>query len=157
MLLTLYTHLIPPSNNPLILFIISQLFLVRAIHERNHSHKHAPMCRAAIQYKYTHFLISSQSSGPFCCFSSVLCYASVVQLHITIPHQRAASLKRERFASCICVWRVFTNLRRAHLFSHLIGFQLHIHTIPHFFVEHCKCISSWAGSHPPKKIINKYK
>lgn len=61
-------HPPPPSNNPLILFIISQLFLVRTIHERNHSHKHAPMCRAEIQYKYTHFLISSQSSGPFCCF-----------------------------------------------------------------------------------------
>lgn len=44
----------PPPNNPLILFIISQLFLVLAIHERNHAHKHTPMCRAEIQYKYSH-------------------------------------------------------------------------------------------------------
>lgn len=48
-----HTHLTPP-NNPLILFIISQLFLVLAIHERNHAHKHTQMCRAEIQYKYSH-------------------------------------------------------------------------------------------------------
>lgn len=61
-----HTHTSAPSNNPLILFIISQLFLVQAIHERNHTHKHTPMCRAEIQYKYTHlyFLISASIFTP---------------------------------------------------------------------------------------------
>lgn len=89
------THTSAPSNNPLILFIISQLFLVRAIHERNHTHKHTPMCRAEIQYKYTHlyFLISASIFTPFLLFPSTLCYASALQLHITIPHQCPASQK----------------------------------------------------------------
>lgn len=92
------THTSAPSNNPLILFIISQLFLVWAIHERNHTHKHTPMCRAEIQYKYTHlyFLISSSIFTLFfffLLFSSMLCYASVMQLHITIPHQCPATQK----------------------------------------------------------------
>ena len=62
-----HTHTSAHSNNPLILFIISQLFLVQAIHERNHTHKHTPMCRAEIQYKYTHlyFLISASIFTPF--------------------------------------------------------------------------------------------
>lgn len=92
------THTSAPSNNPLILFIISQLFLVQAIHERNHTHKHTPMCRAEIQYKYTHlyFLISASIFTPFfffLLFPSTLCYASAMQLHITIPHQCPASQK----------------------------------------------------------------
>lgn len=117
------THTSAPSNNPLILFIISQLFLVRAIHERNHTHKHTPMCRAEIQYKYTHlyFLISSSIFAPFCYFSSTLCYASATQLHITIPHQCPASQKYE----CLLLASVseeFYKLWRAHFFTPLVAF-----------------------------------
>lgn len=89
------THTSAPSNNPLILFIISQLFLVRAIHERNHTHKHTPMCRAEIQYKYTHlyFLISSSIFTPCFFFFAVFPLRSVMhqlrgytsQSHINAP------------------------------------------------------------------------
>lgn len=81
----------PPPNNPLILFIISQLFLVLAIHERNHAHKHTPMCRAEIQYKYSH--LHAFIFPPFLSF--FFCYASSAQAHITIPHQSAALTNEE--------------------------------------------------------------
>lgn len=111
------THTSAPSNNPLILFIISQLFLVRAIHERNHTHKHTPMCRAEIQYKYTHlyFLISSSIFTPcffffflFAVFFSTLRYASATRLHITIPHQCTGltEIGKTLYFFCFCVWRV---------------------------------------------------
>lgn len=85
-----HTHTHTP-NNPLILFIISQLF--SAIHERNHAHKQPPMCRAEIQYKYSHLhSFISASFPPFLSFSSA---TRRPRPHITIPHQSAALRNEE--------------------------------------------------------------
>lgn len=95
------THTSAPSNNPLILFIISQLLSVRTIHERNHTHKHTPMCRAEIQYKYTHlyFLISFT---PFCYFP--LRY--VMHQLCSYTSQSHINAQPLRNTVCFCVWRV---------------------------------------------------
>lgn len=116
------THTSAPSNNPLILFIISQLFLVRAIHERNRSHKHTPMCRAEIQYKYTHlyFLISSSIFIPFCYFS----LRSVIHQLCSYTSQSHINGQPLRNGS-VCFLRLCLKsfkLQRAPSFSLLVGF-----------------------------------
>lgn len=118
------THTSAPSNNPLILFIISQLFLVRAIHERNHTHKHTPMCRAEIQYKYTHlyFLISASIFTPFFAFSldAVLCISSAVTHHN--PTSMPSLSEIGGFASCSLCLKSFSKPRSAHFLAPLIAF-----------------------------------
>lgn len=122
------THTSAPSNNPLILFIISQLFLVRAIHGRNHTQKHTPMCRAEIQYKYTHlyFLISSSIFTPFCRFS----LRSVMHQLCSYTSQSHINAQPLRNSS-VCFLRLrlksFAKLCRAHSFTLFIGFYLHTH------------------------------
>lgn len=118
-----HTHTSAPSNNPLILFIISQLLSVRTIHERNHTHKHTPMCRAEIQYKYTHlyFLISFSIFTPFCYFP--LCYV-MHQLcsYTSQSHINAQPLRNAVCSSFLCL-KSFAKLWRARVFPlPLIGF-----------------------------------
>lgn len=126
------THTSAPSNNPLILFIISQLFLVRAIHERNHTHKHTPMCRAEIQYKYTHlyFLISSSIFTPCFFFFFIRCFFLYAPLCIShaVTHHNPTSMHRPHrnrkdviFFLLLCL-KSFAKLWRAHSFTLLIAF-----------------------------------
>lgn len=117
------THTSAPSNNPLILFIISQLFLARAIHERNHTHKHTPMCRAEIQYKYTHlyFLISSSIFTPFCYFPLRSVMHQLCS-YTSQSHINAQPLGNRSVCFLLLCLKSFTKLWRAHFFTLLIAF-----------------------------------
>jgi len=101
----------PPSNNPLILFIISRLLCMREIT----LHTHTPMCGAEIQYKYTHlhFLIPPLSPLLFSLFF-IYSFAPfcIRQSHITSRSLRTTSA---RFR----VWRVsLSSLLHTHTHTH---------------------------------------
>lgn len=118
------THTSAPSNNPLILFIISQLFLVRAIHERNHTHKHTPMCRAEIQYKYTHlyFLISSSIFTPFCYFPLRSVMHQLCS-YTSQSHINAQPLGKRSVCFLLLCLKSSAKLWRAHFLTPLLAFN----------------------------------